>query len=75
MYESLATGVANRSVSVADLNIAEAPEGADPQMAAGFADDRADGVSTPGGLTGPSVWVQAPYNDFIAFGFGHRQTA
>ena len=45
MYESLATGVANRSVSVADLNIPEPPEGADPQMAAGFADDAADGGS------------------------------
>jgi hypothetical protein len=42
MYESLATGVAHRTVSVADLNIPESPEGADPQMAAGFADEEGD---------------------------------
>jgi hypothetical protein len=34
MYESLATGVANRTVTVADLNIPDPPSGADPQRAA-----------------------------------------
>jgi hypothetical protein len=36
MYETLASGVADRTVTVADLNIPDPPEGADPQMAAGF---------------------------------------
>jgi hypothetical protein len=36
MYETLASGVANRTVSTQDLNIPEPPSGADPQMAAGF---------------------------------------
>jgi hypothetical protein len=36
MYETLAAGVADRTVTVADLNIADSPEGADPQKAAGF---------------------------------------
>jgi hypothetical protein len=36
MYETLASGVANRSVSTQDLNIPDPPEGADPQIAAGF---------------------------------------
>jgi uncharacterized delta-60 repeat protein len=36
MYETLATGVANRAVTVQDLNIPDPPSGADPQRAAGF---------------------------------------
>jgi hypothetical protein len=36
MYETLASGVADRTVTVADLNIPDSPAGADPQMAAGF---------------------------------------
>jgi hypothetical protein len=36
MRASLATGVADRSPSVQDLNIPDPPDGADPQIAAGF---------------------------------------
>jgi hypothetical protein len=36
MYETLAAGVAERTVTTQDLNIADPPSGADPQMAAGF---------------------------------------
>jgi hypothetical protein len=36
MYETLATGVADRTVSTQDLNIPDPPSGADPQKAAGF---------------------------------------
>jgi hypothetical protein len=36
MYESLAAGVADRTVTTQDLNIPDPPAGADPQMAAGF---------------------------------------
>jgi hypothetical protein len=36
MYESLAAGVAHRVATTPDLNIPDPPEGADPQMAAGF---------------------------------------
>jgi hypothetical protein len=36
MYETLAAGVVNRTVTTQDLNIPVPPEGADPQMAAGF---------------------------------------
>jgi hypothetical protein len=36
MYETLATGVANRAVTVQDLNIPDPPSGADPQRAARF---------------------------------------
>ncbi len=35
MYETLASGVADRTVTTQDLNIPDPPEGADPQMAAG----------------------------------------
>jgi hypothetical protein len=34
MYATLATGVADRTVAVADLNIPDPPTGADPQRAA-----------------------------------------
>src|SRR5262249_31358338 len=36
MYETLAAGVADRTVTTQDLNIPDPPAGADPQMAAGF---------------------------------------
>jgi len=36
MYETLAAGVADRTVTTQDLNIPDPPEGADPQIAAGF---------------------------------------
>jgi titin len=36
MYETLAAGVADRNVTTQDLNISDAPEGADPQIAGGF---------------------------------------
>ena len=36
MYETLAAGVTDRTVTMADLNIPDPPAGADPQMAAGF---------------------------------------
>ena len=36
MYATLATGVADRTPSTQDLNIPDPPEGADPQIAAGF---------------------------------------
>src|SRR5262249_31433956 len=36
MFETLEAGVAHRTVTTQDLNIPDAPEGADPQRAAGF---------------------------------------
>jgi hypothetical protein len=36
MYETLAAAVADRTPTTQDLNIPDPPEGADPQMAAGF---------------------------------------
>jgi hypothetical protein len=36
MYETLSAGMADRTVTVQDLNIPDPPAGADPQMAAGF---------------------------------------
>ena len=36
MYETLAAGMADRTPTTQDLNIPDPPEGADPQMAAGF---------------------------------------
>ena len=36
MFETLAAGVADRTVTTQDLNIPDPPEGADPQSAAGF---------------------------------------
>jgi hypothetical protein len=36
MYETLASGVADRTVTTQDLNIPDPPTGADPQMVAGF---------------------------------------
>jgi hypothetical protein len=42
MYETLAAGVADRTVTTQDLNIPDPPQGADPQMAAGYS-----GVRSP----------------------------
>jgi hypothetical protein len=36
MYATLSTGVADRTVTIQDLNIPDPPDGADPQTAAGF---------------------------------------
>jgi ELWxxDGT repeat protein len=41
MNETLAAGVVRRTVAAPDLNIAESPEGADPERAAGFQPDLA----------------------------------
>jgi hypothetical protein len=52
MYETLAAGVVLRTVTTQDLNIPDPPEGADPQMAAGFVPGAAS--STPAARsTGP----------------------
>jgi hypothetical protein len=48
MYETLATGVVDRTVSTQDLNIPDPPAGADPQMAAGFHSGAATGSSAFG---------------------------
>jgi hypothetical protein len=48
MYEILAAGVADRSVTTQDLNIPDPPAGADPQMAAGFHSGAATGSSSFG---------------------------
>ena len=53
MYETLATGVADRTVSTQDLNIPDPPEGADPQLAAGFQRVAAIG-SSPTGVQSPT---------------------
>jgi hypothetical protein len=51
MYETLAAGTVNRTVTTQDLNIPDPPAGADPQMAAGFnagAVARASSPAAPG---------------------------
>jgi hypothetical protein len=48
MYEILAAGVADRTVTTQDLNIPDPPAGADPQMAAGFHSGAATGSSPSG---------------------------
>jgi uncharacterized delta-60 repeat protein len=50
MYETLAAGVADRAVTTQDLNIPAPPEGADPQMAAGFDPTSAPLVLSPRGM-------------------------
>jgi hypothetical protein len=47
MYETLAAGVALRTVTTQDLNIPDPPAGADPQTAAGFAPAAAPLVLAP----------------------------
>jgi hypothetical protein len=51
MFESLGTGVTRRGMTMADLNILEAPAGAEPQMAAGFEHDHSQDTSSPAALT------------------------
>jgi hypothetical protein len=47
MYQMLATGVADRTVTTQDLNIPDPPAGADPQMAAEFRPGPVFGLSSP----------------------------
>ena len=54
MYETLAAGVADRTVTTQDLNIPDPPDGADPQMAAGSA-RIAGGSYGPGRARGTSA--------------------
>jgi hypothetical protein len=49
MYETLASGVADRTPTTQDLNIPDPPAGADPQMAAGFGPGSAATPSTQAG--------------------------
>jgi hypothetical protein len=50
MYEILAAGVAARTVTTQDLNIPDPPEGADPQIAAGFRFDSTPAAPAPTGV-------------------------
>jgi hypothetical protein len=50
MYATLATGVADRTVTTTDLNIPDPPAGADPQMAAGFRSDSTPPAAAQNGL-------------------------
>jgi hypothetical protein len=50
MNETLAAGVADRTVTPQDLNIPDPPEGADPQMAAGFHFSSAASAATLNGF-------------------------
>jgi hypothetical protein len=57
MYEVLASGVADRTVTTQDLNIPDPPEGADPQMAVGpWSVVR--GPWSPAGGQAPAVGLQ-----------------
>jgi hypothetical protein len=47
MFETLASGVADRTPTTQDLNIPDPPEGADPQLAAGFNVIPSTGFSSP----------------------------
>jgi hypothetical protein len=58
MYETLASGGADRTVTVADLNIPDPPAGADPQRAAGFRFDSGSPTLASGSFaaySGPSL--------------------
>jgi hypothetical protein len=56
MYETLATGVADRTVTTQDLNIPDPPAGADPQMAAGVRLDTPPALPANGfAATGPAA--------------------
>ena len=64
MYESLAAGVTDRTVTAADLNIPDPPAGADPQMAAGFDARRGRPAVCPGRPPSPqSFGVPSPRGD------------
>jgi hypothetical protein len=64
MYETLAAGVADRTVTTQDLNIPDPPAGADPQMAAGFRPGPVLGVPVHGAVLAsaviPAAVVPAP---------------
>jgi len=59
MFETLATGTANRIMTAADLNIPYPPEGADPLTAAGFVSDAHGNLLSvapgPGALAGAAL--------------------
>jgi streptogramin lyase len=55
MYETLASGVADRTVTTLELNIPDPPDGADPQMAAGFHPGSVAGQSAPSGVVLPAA--------------------
>jgi ELWxxDGT repeat protein len=64
MYETLAAGVALRTVTTQDLNIPDPPEGADPQTAAGFlapatafANQHSGAVGGLGSPANPGIFV------------------
>jgi RHS repeat-associated protein len=60
MYESLASGVADRTPTTQDLNIPDPPDGADPQMAAGFVPGSAAMAPTPNARAAAPVAVGIP---------------
>jgi hypothetical protein len=60
MYETLAAGVTNRTVTTQDLNIPDPPEGADPQMAAGFNFRPSTGFSAPNGTAAAPSSAPSP---------------
>jgi hypothetical protein len=69
MYEVLAACVADRTPTTQDLNIPDPPEGADPQMAAGFVPGPAALPASPnaraaapvaGGIPGPAAFLPLP---------------
>jgi hypothetical protein len=62
MYETLAPGVADRTPTTQDLNIPDPPEGADPQMAAGFV----PGAAVPAPTAQAIVPVASPITVPIA---------
>jgi hypothetical protein len=64
MNEVLAAGLADRTVTVADLNIPDPPAGADPQMAAGFDLTRASASGRQNG----SAPAPASVSSFIPAG-------
>jgi streptogramin lyase len=55
MYEVLAAGVADRTVTTQDLNIPDPPAGADPQMAAESRPGPAVGLSAPHAAVAPAA--------------------
>jgi hypothetical protein len=57
MFETLAPGVAHRTVTTQDLNIPDPPEGADPQRAAGFPPSSPAGIHPVQPGSGSSVAV------------------
>ncbi len=67
MNPVLATGVAHRTMSVLDLNIPSAPEGAEPQMASGFGrlDTQAAATQTVSVISGQTA-LQVPNISLIA---------